>query len=338
MLIFKKILILGAFLSASLAYAMQPDIQASGVASTEALQATSPEVQEFENLVQAALTAKKPTDSERVIVGLVRELVRFGGPMAVMLTCGLLDIEFLKMLHAGGLSIIVFTIMADLAIYKRDASLIALRKLEKYITSLMPEQRNEVIALFNDKYASKLNDKIMQEKDSSEVRWKDDVLVSENIVVQRGMVAIFDAIIPLLVLDFLFYNDSKLKPKIAEAPSYARTVNILKEQRSAAMDRERDALLDLASSDNPTLAALWTESLRKFDQYRSVTTQQLEAQIETHPEADHEMENPYQVKPAVLMFVIPALIDALLVLYNNFYNSTDQQKSRALAKINAALK
>ena len=148
---FKKLLIFVAFLFTSSACATQPDIQASEVASTEALQALSPEVQEFENLLRATLTAEKPTILKQLSFDTIREIIRFG---TVFFTLkkgqnidhfSLIAINFLIPLTSD-LTIRTTNALDSLSISANDPTFTALKKLKKYIATqkLSVENKNKM--------------------------------------------------------------------------------------------------------------------------------------------------------------------------------------------------
>ncbi|KKQ33190.1 MAG: hypothetical protein US49_C0002G0085 [candidate division TM6 bacterium GW2011_GWF2_37_49] len=152
----KKILTLVAFLFTSSVCAMQPDIQASEVSSTEALQASSPEIQEFENLLQATLNAKKPPILKQISFDTIREIIRLGtvfftlkkGQNNDLLLCT--AINFLIPL-VSDLTIRTTNALDSLSISANDPTFTALKKLRKYITTqkLSVENKNKIREQFN---------------------------------------------------------------------------------------------------------------------------------------------------------------------------------------------
>ncbi|KKQ33189.1 MAG: hypothetical protein US49_C0002G0084 [candidate division TM6 bacterium GW2011_GWF2_37_49] len=173
---FKKLLISVAFLFISSACAMQPNFQASEVAPTEALLATSQEVQKFEDLMQATLNAKRPTILKQISFDTIREIIRLG---TVIITLKIADSN-MKNGHENNLLLLtainfLIPLISDLtirtnnplnssSISETDPTLAVLKKLEKYVTTqkLSDENKNQIREQFN-KYIDQLSEKFKSE-------------------------------------------------------------------------------------------------------------------------------------------------------------------------------
>jgi hypothetical protein len=144
---------------------------------------TSPDVQEFERLIQEALNAEKPSIAKRFGCGVLREFVKIGGLVSLGLLCAQFSQKNSNQIAEWVVVLMpLLLLLADWFIYKGDQSLTSLQKLQECIASLEPKQKNNVILLFKLKYASPLNRKILQETDSGMLKFGKGVMTVADVV------------------------------------------------------------------------------------------------------------------------------------------------------------
>ena len=169
----------------------------TSVCTDESLQLTQPAapnndiVETFEKLAQQALIAQKPLVVSRMLLGTVREFVKICGFLVFSHLAELAQFQGLTAMGMTfhGLSILA-PVLSDRIIYKKDKSLTKLQQLEKYVTSLTTEQKNEIYALFQEKYNVPLSDKVSKDLDNQ--------LIKNG----RIFVTVFDVLFPIFLLFF----------------------------------------------------------------------------------------------------------------------------------------
>lgn len=211
----KKYLVLVALLIVGSANTMNFDVkyQSSALGSSlqaeETVQASSPEVKEFERLIQEVFKSEKSSTAKRVAVGALRELVKLGTIATTAIVSSKMDDSNSAWIKISGRVLfcvicILLPILSDLFIHKKDQSLASLQKLQKYIASLRPEQNENIKILFKTKYANMLKEKILQENDSTGIK------------IGRGVMAALDSLLPLFALGVVTIEIIDKNPTISE--------------------------------------------------------------------------------------------------------------------------
>ncbi|KKQ33405.1 MAG: hypothetical protein US49_C0001G0085 [candidate division TM6 bacterium GW2011_GWF2_37_49] len=180
------------------------DTQPQEAQDVEIAASKSAAVNEFENLAEIALKSNKASFVGRAGVGVIKELAKLFGTVAIPLLAikgnqyeKLSDSQFAAIM----IIFMVFSqVFCESIIYKSDKSLVALQNLKKCVALLKPEDKKEIIALFREKYADKLSEKIAQEKDG------------KVLFIGRSAMALVDALaLPLLLIYFLKCKNFDLK-------------------------------------------------------------------------------------------------------------------------------
>ncbi|KKQ33416.1 MAG: hypothetical protein US49_C0001G0096 [candidate division TM6 bacterium GW2011_GWF2_37_49] len=209
----------------------------TGSTSAAAMEPVSPETQEFQRLAEKVLATDKPSMNERIMIGVVREVVKIGGcallfklasSVAAWENKDVLDVGVGLFKNVFGFSgedatqiatrknltknaqgalvlvvAIIFALICDASIATNDHSLKAIQNLKKYAKTLTPEQKFEAAKLFKIKYSVSLNNKVAQEGDGFGTKF-----------LSLGPI-FFDFILPLMPL-FIYVGsciyDAKSKP------------------------------------------------------------------------------------------------------------------------------